>query len=127
MGAKSPSPLAAFAYNWIGGDIHGLSAFSGTLYGYVPEVTNVVTSLDNRVQRIVGDASWTGNAASAFTKAWEKDSSGATALGIVIMPGRPERREVAGRLPAVLQRLHARGEHSADAGRKRTPDGVRAD
>ncbi|HEX4725115.1 MAG TPA: hypothetical protein VH333_21565 [Pseudonocardiaceae bacterium] len=84
MGAKSPSTLAAFAYNWIGGDIHGLSAYSGTLYGYVPEITNVVTALDNRVQRIVGDASWTGTASSAFTKAWERDSSGATALGLVI-------------------------------------------
>jgi len=84
MGAKSPSPLAAFAYNWVGGDIHGLSAYSGTLYGYVPEITNVVTALDNRVNRIVGDASWTGTAASAFTKAWERDSSGATALGLVI-------------------------------------------
>jgi uncharacterized protein YukE len=84
MGAKSPSPLAAFAYNWVGGDIHGLSAYSGTLYRYVPEITDVVTALDNRVKRIVGDASWTGTAASAFTKAWERDSSGATALGLVI-------------------------------------------
>lgn len=84
MGAKSPSPLAPFAYDWIGGDIHGLSAYSGTLYRYVPEITDVVTSLDNRVSRIVGDASWTGSAASSFTKAWERDSAGATALGLVI-------------------------------------------
>ena len=34
-GAKSPSALTPFAYDWIGGDIHGLSAYSGTLYGGV--------------------------------------------------------------------------------------------
>ena len=33
-GAKSPSALAPFAHNWVGGDIHGLSAYAGTLYGY---------------------------------------------------------------------------------------------
>jgi hypothetical protein len=37
--AKSPSPLAPFAYNWVGGDIHGLSAYAGTLYGYAPRIT----------------------------------------------------------------------------------------
>lgn len=114
MGAKSPSPLAAFAYNWIGGDIHGLSAFSGTLYGYVPEVTNVVTSLDNRVNRIVGDASWTGAAASAFTKAWEKDSSGATALGIVIS----QTGDIVNGLAVNLAKIESALEQAADQAAK---------
>ena len=30
-GAKSPSALAPFAHDWVGGDIHGLSAYAGTL------------------------------------------------------------------------------------------------
>jgi len=68
-GAKSPSALAPFAHNWIGGDIHGLSAYAGTLYGYVPEITDVATALDGKVKQIVGAAGWQGSAASAFTKA----------------------------------------------------------
>jgi uncharacterized protein YukE len=110
MGAKSPSPLAAFAHNWIGGDIHGLSAYSGTLYGYVPEITNVVTALDNRVTRIVGDASWTGSAASAFTKAWERDSTGATALGLVIS----QTGDVVDQLAVDLAKIENALEQAAD-------------
>jgi uncharacterized protein YukE len=83
-GAKSPSPLAPFAHDWIGGDIHGLSAFAGTLYGYVPQITDVATALNTKVTHIVSDAGWQGSAASAFTKAWEHDSTGATALGVMI-------------------------------------------
>jgi uncharacterized protein YukE len=83
-GAKSPAKLASFAYDWVGGDIHGLSAYAGTLYGYVPEISDVVTALDKKVGQIVGDAGWTGSAASAFTKNWEHDAAGANALGVVI-------------------------------------------
>jgi len=81
--AKSPARLAAFAYDWVGGDIHGLSAYAGTLYGHVPEISDVVTALDKKVDQIVGDAGWTGSAASAFTKNWERDATGANALGVV--------------------------------------------
>jgi len=82
-GAKSPSALAPFAYDWIGGDIHGLSAYAGTLYGYVPEINDVATTLDGTVKQIVGDAGWQGSAASAFTKAWDHDAAGASALATV--------------------------------------------
>jgi uncharacterized protein YukE len=82
-GAKTPSALAPFAHNWIGGDIHGLSAYAGTLYGYVPEINDVATALDGKVRQIVGAAGWQGAAASAFTKAWDKDAQGASALATV--------------------------------------------
>ena len=59
-GAKSPAALAPFAYDWIGGDIHGLSAYAGTLYGYVPEINDVATALDGTVKQIVGAAGWQG-------------------------------------------------------------------
>ena len=49
-GAKSPSALAPFAHDWIGGDIHGLSAYAGTLYGYVPRLSDVATALDTQGQ-----------------------------------------------------------------------------
>ena len=83
-GAKSPSSLASFAYDWVGGDIHGLSGYAGTLYQYVPEITDVTKALNGKVSAIVNDAGWQGSAASAFTGAWEKDSTAATALAVAI-------------------------------------------
>ena len=82
---KSPSPLMPFAHDWVGGDIHGLSAFAGTLYGYVPKVADVVNALDKKVGQIVSDAGWQGSAASAFTGNWEKVSAETNALGLVII------------------------------------------
>ena len=82
-GAKSPSALAPFSHDWIGGDIHGLSAYAGTLYGYVPEINDVSAALDGKVKQIVGAAGWQGSAAAAFTKAWDHDAEGATALATV--------------------------------------------
>src|ERR1035438_4839534 len=78
------SRLAPFAYDWVGGDIHGLHALAGTLFGYVPKVTDVTTALDKQVGRVVGDAGWTGSAASAFSSAWQRDSLTGQALGVVI-------------------------------------------
>jgi uncharacterized protein YukE len=83
-GAKPPSPLAPFARNWVGGDIHGLSAYAGTLYGYVPELTDVATALDTKVSQVVSAASWQGAAASAFARAWGRDAAGVTALGVML-------------------------------------------
>jgi uncharacterized protein YukE len=114
MGAKSPSTLAPFAFDWIGGDIHGLSAYCGTLYGYLPEITNVVTTLDNRVARIVGDASWQGTAASSFTKAWERDSAGATALGLVIS----QTGDIVNQLAVELAQIENALEQAADQATK---------
>lgn len=82
-GAKTPSALAPFSYDWIGGDIHGLSAYAGTLYGYVPEINDVATALDGKVRQIVGAAGWQGSAASAFTTAWDHDAQGCSALAKV--------------------------------------------
>ena len=83
--AKSPSPLMPFSHEWVGGDIHGLSAFAGTLYGYVPKVADVISVLDKKVGQVVSDAGWQGSAASAFTGNWEKVSGETNALGLVII------------------------------------------
>jgi uncharacterized protein YukE len=83
-GAKSPSQLAPFAHDWVGGDIHGLSGCAGSLYGYAPQIDSVASALTNKVSQIVGDAGWQGPAASAFCTSWEHDSAGATALAVMI-------------------------------------------
>src|ERR1700689_1016700 len=77
--AKKLAPLAPFAYDWVGGDIHGLAALAGTLYGYVPRIEDVISALDRKVSQIVGDAGWQGTAASAFTRNWEQISAETTA------------------------------------------------
>lgn len=72
----TPSPLAKFFFNWIGGDIHGLSEFVRELYEYVPKISNVAGALDAQVNRMVNAAgtSWQGAGASAFRSSWDKDS-----------------------------------------------------
>lgn len=81
---KSPSPLPPFAHTWVGGDIHGLSALAGTLFGYVPKVSDVVSALDKQVARVVSDAGWQGKAAAAFSGNWEKVSAQTNAVGVLI-------------------------------------------
>jgi uncharacterized protein YukE len=109
-GAKSPSALAPFAYDWIGGDIHGLSAYAGTLYGYVPEINDVATALDGTVKQIVGAAGWQGSAASAFTKAWEHDAAGASALAAVT----GKTGDVVNWLAVTLSKIESALEQAAD-------------
>jgi len=82
---KSLLPLASFTHNWVGGDINGLAAFAGTLYGYVPKMEAVVTALNNKVGEIVTDAGWQGSAAQAFTGNWESISAEVNAVGLVVI------------------------------------------
>jgi len=82
---KSLLPLASFSHNWVGGDINGLAAFAGTLYGYVPEMEGVVTALNKKVGQVATDAGWQGSAAQAFTTNWEKVSAEVNALGLVVI------------------------------------------
>lgn len=82
---KSLLPLASFAHEWVGGDIHGLAAFAGTLYGYVPEMEDVVTALNKKVGQVVTDAGWQGKAASAFSRNWELISAQVNAIGLVVI------------------------------------------
>ena len=84
MTAESPPGLPLFSSNWVGGDIHGLWAFAATLYGYVPQLNDVVTVLDKNVSEVAGAAGWQGRSASAFSASWDRDATAARALGMVI-------------------------------------------
>ena len=50
MGSSTNPPvsLAPFAFDWVGGDIHGLQALSIRLSSYVPAIVDVTTALDRR-------------------------------------------------------------------------------
>ncbi len=85
LGVSAPrvSSLPSFSEDWVGGDIHGLSALAGTLYGYLPQMDGVVGALNAKVAALAGDAGWSGPAASAFAKRWDSDALAGSALGVV--------------------------------------------
>jgi uncharacterized protein YukE len=80
--ALALQPLAPFSHDWVGGNINGLAALAGTLYGYVPKMDAVADALDGQVGQLVNAAGWQGVAASSFTASWSKDSQTARALGL---------------------------------------------
>jgi uncharacterized protein YukE len=106
---KSLLPLATFAHNWVGGDIHGLAAFAGTLYGYVPGLEDVVTALNKQVNQIVTDAGWQGSAARAFTSNWEKVSAEVNAVGMVVI----QTGSIVDQLAAALAKIENALENAA--------------
>jgi hypothetical protein len=108
--AKSPSPLATFAYNWVGGDIRGLSAYAGTLYGYAPKINDVATALNGKVRGTVGAAGWQGSAAAAFTGAWGRDARGCAALSAMTTTT----GEVVNWLAVTLSQIESALENAAD-------------
>ncbi len=122
-GAQSPSALAPFIYNWVGGDIHGLSAFAGRMYDYVPEIDGVTTALDKQVSRIVGDAGWQGSAATAFANAWGRDSLTGQALGAVIANAGSIVNWLAVELSKIENALEQEADAAAAHGVKIGPDG----
>jgi uncharacterized protein YukE len=109
----APSALAPFSYEWIGGDIRGLSAFASVLYGYVPNIDNVAGTLDDQVNGMVRAAQWQGAAASQFKSSWGKDSAEAhdiasMAVGI---------GQIVDELAVTLSKIESGLEQSADYAR----------
>jgi uncharacterized protein YukE len=109
-GATGVSALASFSFDWIGGDIRGLSALAGALYGYVPEINGVTSALDGRVQALVGAAGWTGSAASAFERGYEADAQAAHGLAVLV----EDAGEIVDALAVALSRIENDLEQAAD-------------
>jgi hypothetical protein len=76
------SPLAASAEDWLDGDIHGLQALAGALYGHAFQITDVMAVLDQQVSRLTGRG-WP--AGSMFASSWRRASATAQALAAVIV------------------------------------------
>lgn len=79
-GTGSLLPLAGFSYDWVGGDIRGLSALAGQCFRIAPEVTTVDAALTRQVAKITSGGGWKGAAASAFSSAWDKDAQAGSEL-----------------------------------------------
>jgi uncharacterized protein YukE len=121
--APGAGGLPSFSESWIGGDIHGVDALGATLAGYVPQLADVVTALDGRADRLVGDAGWSGEAASRFAKHWEDCSLAATALGDAIGQTSAILRELAAELARVESALERAADEARGQGVPVGPDG----
>ena len=69
------SPLPAFSYQWVGGDIAGLEALNSQCRSVASTINGADRALTQEVSSVVGDAGWTGAAASAFSSAWDRDAT----------------------------------------------------
>lgn len=114
--APRVSSLPSFSEDWVGGDIHGLSALAGTLYGYVPQMDGVVGALNAKVAALAGDAGWSGSAASAFAKRWDSDASAGAALGVVCSQVGGIADTLAVRLAGIEHALEAAADQARAAG-----------
>ena len=113
-GPTGVSALAPFSYNWIGGDIQGLSALAGTLYAYAPQISGVTSALDSQVQGLVGACAWTGAAASAFESQYEADAKAAHGLAALAQ----DAGEIIDGLAVALSRIESDLEQAADKARQ---------
>ncbi len=59
----------------IGGDIGGLRSVGASLTGVVGSVQDTAEYLSKRVNQLVTDAGWTGDAAEEFKGAWKQDAT----------------------------------------------------
>ena len=110
LAGKAPTRLMPFAYDWVGGDIHGLSSLAGTLYGYPPRMADVVTALDKKVSQIVGDAGWQGSAATSFSSHWELAAAETNAVGLTII----DAGDIVNQLAVDLAKIENALESAAD-------------
>ena len=106
-GAKS---LAPFAYDWVGGDIHGLRMLGEQCSRAVSELSSVDQALSRKVAAVVDAGSWEGAAASAFTGAWDADSR----AGAQLAQAWNQIGTIAGNLAADLATLENALEQAAD-------------
>ena len=76
------TPLAPFSHDWVGGDIRGLQSVAQGLYAYVPKVQDLSGQLSVVARDLTSDSAggWQGQAASAFTAAWQQQVLTAAAL-----------------------------------------------
>jgi uncharacterized protein YukE len=67
--------LAPFAHDWVGGDIHGLSALAGQCLRIAPQISQAESALTASADDLTCTAGWQGAAARAFSVSWARDSA----------------------------------------------------
>ncbi|MGH3165728.1 MAG: hypothetical protein ACRDN0_07515 [Trebonia sp.] len=106
-GAKA---LAPFAYDWVGGDIHGLQMLGEQCSRAASVINTSDQALSRKVAAVVEAGSWEGSAASAFSTAWNADSR----AGAQVAQAWTQIGTIAGNLAANLATLENALEQAAD-------------
>jgi hypothetical protein len=75
---RTVSSVASFAQGWVDGDIHGLQALAGKLYGHAFQITDVMAALDQQVSRLPA-------VVPVIASSWRRESVTAQALAAVIV------------------------------------------
>lgn len=102
--------LTPFSHDWIGGDFWGLEALVDQCDRVASQLTDVSQALSHQVSSIAGNGGWTGQAANAFTDAWDKDSKAGRQLADVWT----KIGSIARRLAEDLSALESSLERAAD-------------
>ncbi|GAB2865127.1 hypothetical protein GCM10027176_78610 [Actinoallomurus bryophytorum] len=116
--SKGASSLPAFSFNWVGGDIHGISNLAGVLYGFAGKSEEPALALGRVVDRLVGESGevvYRGSAADRFKSSVEPNivdlgwlSSRTTSMGDIV-------DELALRLAKIESWLESRAEQGVKA------------
>jgi uncharacterized protein YukE len=113
----------AFTRNWIGGDIGAIAALASRLEGYPGQIRGIIEPIGQRVDGLVHDAGWFGDAAGAFRQTWEVEAKGAVALVEVLATVGSVLRGLAGTLGEIEGALERAAEDALAAGVHIGPDG----
>jgi uncharacterized protein YukE len=70
--------------SWVGGDIGGLHTMATTYKNAKDKLDGVVKPLSRSVDKLVDDATWTGEAADEFRKQWTEDALTAGAFAELV-------------------------------------------
>ncbi|MFF1688389.1 MULTISPECIES: WXG100 family type VII secretion target [unclassified Streptomyces] len=106
--------------SWVGGDVGGLRTMADTYKAAKKPLEDAVRPVSDAVEKLVGDAGWTGEAAENFRAAWSEDALTAGAFATLVSSAGGILDTLAGQLCACETALQ-NAEHTA--ARKGVPMG----
>jgi len=102
--------------SWAGGDLAGMQYMGQTMQAAPVEMTGVVHALSAKVDGLVGDAGWKGDAAQSFQKAWTANSIQAVALSDVVGQVGGIMGDLAAKLQAIENALYTAAHEARTKG-----------
>lgn len=109
--------------SWVGGDIAGLANMGTSLSAAPADMKAVVDELSDKVDSLVNDAGWQGDAAENFRKKWSTDAITAGGLSDVVGQVGAILSDLASKLQQVENALHDAADEAAKQGVPIGPNG----
>jgi uncharacterized protein YukE len=107
----------------VGGDIAGLRRVASSMAGVTAEITGSGEAVSKRVDALVGDAGWSGDAAEEFKGSWEQDAAAVVELGDCVKLAASTLSTLAAGLEAAQRQLDSAVSTALDAGVPVAADG----